>query len=357
MFARTRCGFKIAAILCLGAWLGSAPAAACSIAPAIGSFRLENLATPAHPLIGGIWDGKRFSPASEFDTCLLTGGERALSAAFREAKILLLGEIHDNPDHHKARAHWLEGQHRGYGAPEALEAIAFEQIRADQQAGLRQFAEFNQTAARLGTSGDLKRFLEWDKSAWSKMADYTPLFDAAIAARLPIYAADPPREVIRKAAKEGIAAALSEQDRHRLELDQPLGAGNDAASLAEIEESHCGMIPKSAQPNMAEAQRYRDAFMADQLLKAAEANGRAILIAGNGHVRADRGVPWYIRQRAPDKKVVSVMLIEVEAGKTDPEAYVPRDAEGNPVTDFIVFTARSPTRDRDPCEGMKRAEK
>ena len=50
---------------------------------------------------------------------------------------------------------------------------------------------------------------------------------------------------------------------------------------------------------MAAAQRYRDAHMADCPHRGSARHGSAILIAGNGHVRADRGVPWHIRQRAP----------------------------------------------------------
>ena len=123
------------------------------------------------------------------------------------------------------------------------------------------------------------------------------------------------------------------------------------ALLTELEESHCGMMPKTAFGNMAFAQRYRDAHLADAVLKAAEKQGSAILLAGNGHVRTDRGVPAYLRQRAPDRKVVSVMLIEVEDGKTDPQAYVPRDPDGKPVADYIVLTPRQ--QRPDPCEAMR----
>lgn len=349
---------KAAGALCgLIVWLGIGEAAACRIAPGIGSFGTERTASAGHPLTGGIWDGSHLWPNREIDGCGVTGGERSLSEAVTKAQIVLLGEIHDNAGHHQGRANWLNSERGGPTKPLRHFAIAFEQIRADQQAGLDQFADFNAHAARLANSGDLKRFLEWDKSAWSKMADYTPLFDAAITARLPIYAADPPRDTMKKAAKEGLTVALSHDERARLALDTPLGDAHDAASLAEIEGSHCGMIPKSAQPNMAQAQRYRDAHMADVLLKAAEAHGSAILIAGNGHVRTDRGVPWYIRARRPDVKIVSVMLVEVEDGKTDPEAYMPRGPDGKPAADFLVFTPRGPDRDKDPCEGMKAAVK
>jgi uncharacterized iron-regulated protein len=125
------------------------------------------------------------------------------------------------------------------------------------------------------------------------------------------------------------------------------------ALAAELKGSHCGLLPDSAIPGLVAAQRYRDAHLADVVLKATEQHGSAILIAGNGHVRSDRGVPWHIRQRAPDKKVISVMLIEVEDGKIDAEAYLPRDPDGKPAANYVVFTPR--VQRADPCEAMRKS--
>lgn len=303
--------------------------------------------TCTHPLCGFVLDTSK--PLFEGLPSCRHESWRALLTRMHEAQstggVALLGEVHDNGEHHKLRSVMLE----------AFEAAVFEQIRADQQPGLDQFAEFNRTAARLGTWSDLLKFIDWRSSPWAKTADYRPLFSAVVSSRLPVYPGDPPRDAMRRSAKEGIDAALSADDRKRLALDIPLGSAADAASLAEIDGSHCGMIPKSAQPNMASAQRYRDAHMADVLLDAATRHGSAVLFAGNGHVRTDRGVPWYVRARAPSKAIVSVMLIEVLDGKTDANAYIPRDPDGKPAADFIVFTPPGPDRDKDPCAGMKAA--
>jgi uncharacterized iron-regulated protein len=256
--------------------------------------------------------------------------------------IAVMGEIHDNSDHHRLRAILLEG----------FRAAAFEQVRADQQPLL----DAHNTATPKATgAAPLLTTLAWDATAWSKTADYRPLFDAVVAAGLPIYAADPTRETMRKAAKEGLAAALPDDtDRTRLALDKPLGDAQDAASLAEIEASHCGMIPKAAHAGMAAAQRYRDAHMADVVMRASQEHGSAILFAGNGHARTDRGVPWYIQARARGTPVVAVALVEVEEGRTDPQSYVPVAPDGKPAADFIIFTPPSPGRDADPCEKMRR---
>ena len=287
---------------------------------------------------GPCGDRPGFGMASRAEAVLAGGG------------MLLLGEVHDNGEQHRFRAALLEA----WAVSDAVRrpGAVFEHIRSDQQPGLDEFKRFNAEARRLGHSGDLFRLLEWDKGGWPDKKLFAPLFDAAIRARLAIYAGDPVRADIKKIAKEGVAA-LPEADRLRLRLDQQLPAAAHETLLDDLEKSHCGLMPKTAFGNLATAQRFRDAHLADVVLKAADENGSAILFAGNGHVRADRGVPHYLRQRAADKTVVTVLLLEVEDGKTEPEAYVERDADGKPIADYIVFTPRAERP--DPCEEMKKA--
>lgn len=91
------------------------------------------------------------------------------------------------------------------------------------------------------------------------------------------------------------------------------------------------------------AQRARDASLALTLLDAGGAPAR--LIAGNGHVRRDYGVPLLLAARAPGAKVVSVGFVEVAAGATpDPESLRGR-------YDYVWFT---PAVEReDPCAGLR----
>lgn len=150
------------------------------------------------------------------------------------------------------------------------------------------------------------------------------------------------------------AVACKFSERRRLALDQPLGASLDEAALSELEASHCGMVPKSAFGTMAYAQRYRDAHLVDATLSAAVSGASAGLITDNNH-RLDRGrgVPWYLRQRAPEIKVVTVMLAEVREGENDPVAYFPRDPDGKSIADYVILTP--PAKRPDPCEMRKNA--
>ena len=177
---------------------------------------------------------------------------------------------------------------------------------------------------------------------------------AVLDARVPIDAGNIPRKDVMKAAREG-AASTEPALAARLALDKPLGEKLNQALLAEIQEAHCNAMPKEALSGMAFAQRLRDASIADAALKAAEKGGSAIVIAGNGHVRRDRGVPWYLRERAPTKAIIAVLLIEVGETETDPERYVPRDPDGRPAADFVLFTPEA--KRGDPCDDMPKAPK
>jgi uncharacterized iron-regulated protein len=266
------------------------------------------------------------------------------------AGIALLGEVHDNPAHHRLRGWLIADALRRQ--PDRRPAVVVEQIRTDQQPALDQFKALNeQQCCRLTTAVDLLQLLDWDKSGWPPAEMYRPLFDAVVAGGLPIVPANPPRDRVRAVARGGLDV-LAGEERTRMGLDSALPAPLADALRHELEESHCGALPPQAMSGMAAAQRYLDAHMADALIAGAQSHGSAILIAGNGHVRADRGVPWHIRQRAPGTPVTAILLLEVEDGRTDPADYVPRDPEGRPAADFVIFTPRA--KRGDPCEALRK---
>ena len=104
-----------------------------------------------------------------------------------------------------------------------------------------------------------------------------------------------------------------------MQLDQPLP---DAARLKldqVIEDGHCGKPPPNILPGIVAAQRARDAIMAKTL----QADASAVLIAGNGHVRRDFGVPHYLAHYPQGDDVRVVGFIEVDADQSAPTDYVP----------------------------------
>ena len=332
--------------VCLAISFALAVAVWCSSAAAEGPARWpEAWQSPLaadHPLVGQIW--------SVQDRRLVTPAQ--LAGAVSAAPLVLLGEVHDNADHHRIQG-WAVGVIAGRGPSgdaRRRPAVVFEQIRTDQQPALDLFAQLTEGAPLLRTAERLLELLEWNKSGWPTAETYKPLFESAIQSKAAMLPGDPPRAQIHAVAKSG-AGVLEGDERSRLSLDQRLPAELQDSLLAEIEASHCGLMPKSALVNMADAQRYRDAHLARALADAADRYGTAVLVAGNGHIRRDRGVPWHLHGMAPGKPLVSVMLVEVEVGKNEAAAYAETASGAEAIADYVVFTPRAERT--DPCERMR----
>lgn len=297
-----------------------------------------------HPLNGKIWSREKqaFISAQDYGTRLAL------------ARFVLLGEVHDNPDHHRLQA-WaigavskLRGARLVEGAPQ-MDVVALEMLSADEQEAIDNFYGRNARVPRQRTAADFGRLVKWDKLGWPAYEIYQPIIQEALNAHLIIAPANPSRTESRKVSKEGIGA-VAKDEVERLALDHPLPPEQSKALADEIRESHCGMLPDTAVPNMTVIQRLRDARMADALL-VSQWKGAA-LIAGNGHVRRDRAVPWYLEARGiPASDVVVVRHVEVEAGETTPENYgLGPSGKANELSDFVVFTPRQSRA--EPCEQM-----
>jgi uncharacterized iron-regulated protein len=338
---------KPIATACLALWL-------CMLAVAAGADNREPPIPPLnwqsenlrdHPLVGRIWSVKD----NDFVSVREFGRQMAL------ARFVLLGEVHDNPDHHLWQA-WairtiskLRGSRIVEGAPQ-VDIIAMEMVRVDQNAALDKFYGRDVLVPRRRKPRDFARMLKWSKSGWPDFKIYAPIIKQAMHEQIVIVPASVSRNFTRRISKEG-EAALADGERNRLSLAEPLPETQSKALATEILASHCGLIPESAVPRMSFIQRFRDATMADTLLSVASGKG-GILIAGNGHVRRDRGVPWYLEERGvPADAIVSLKIAEVHSDSTEPSAYLDGEADGRPVADFIVFT---PRKERpDPCEEMR----
>lgn len=253
---------------------------------------------------------------------------------------VLFGEVHDNSLHHELRSRLGMSN---------FASVVMEQMTTDKSATLDTFWRETSKHYKDGDLDKLKTAVDWQNGGWSKY-NYDPLFLAVLKGAQPIFAGDAPLETVKTVAKGG-ESAVSSEDKIRLALDKPLGEKLDAASLSEIEIAHCNAMPKEVLGGIAYAQRFRDATLADGVLQAISKRGSTLLIAGNGHVRKDRGVAWYLGQRKPEIKTLSIQLIEVEEGKTDAGAYSPVDPDGKPAADYVIFTPRAART--DPCEAMK----
>jgi len=282
-----------------------------------------------HSLAGKIWQPR----AGRFVARGLLIGELAKS------RFVLLGEKHDNPDHHRLQAlivRDLVGKGQKW-------AVAFEMLDEGQKAGIvRHHATHPKDAGPLGDA------VGWSKTGWPEWANYRPIAQMALDMGAPIVPASLQRVTLRRIAREGIAI-LGSARISRLGLDRLPGAGILANIRRELVETHCGLLPETMIEPMVKVAVAKDAVMARALLDAAGqgAGNGAVLIAGAGHVRTDRGVPWHIRRLAPSESVQSVAFIEVEKDRNDRAGYATIfDADRLPF-DFVWFTPRVDLD--DPC--------
>ena len=269
-----------------------------------------------HPLAGRLWDASAQSFIDEAELL-----RRAASA-----EILLLGETHDNTEHHRLQLRVLQARLAAGARP----ALLMEQFDTDQQAALDE-------ARRAGK--DLAPLMRgWD---WPQ---YQPLVAQADAAGLALVAANLPRAATRPVVREGYST-LPAGDVQRLALESVWHEARQKYMAGLIEASHCGMVTPTLRDGLVRAQRLRDATLADAAL--GKLDQGAVFILGRGHARHDVGVPLYLAARRPASRVLSVGFVEVGAGRTAPDEYETGRIGNIAAYDILWFTARAERP--DPC--------
>lgn len=243
--------------------------------------------------------------------------QQRLTQAMRSRPIILLGEVHDNAGQHALRAQAL----RALLASGARPALLMEQFDRERQ------ADIDKVMAQPGaTADDVIEAAGAQGTGWAWPL-YRPFIALALEYRLPLVAANVSRADARRVSQEGLAATG---------FDAAVPDGITSYQTDTILASHCGLLNEAQAGRMAMAQVARDQFMA-RLLNEHSARG-AVLLAGNGHVRNDVGVPAWL---PPAVRQRSAGIGLLEHGEAGAEAY-----------DRVITTAAPPARP-DPCEGMK----
>jgi uncharacterized iron-regulated protein len=247
----------------------------------------------------------------------------AFVATARGADVVVIGEVHDNPGHHENQAEIVRKL-----KPDAL---VFEMIQQADE------GKVNELRAEGATGQTIAEAIDWAGSGWPDFDFYAPILEAAPEAR--IFGAGQPRDDVRRAVEEG-AAAVFGPDAAKYRLAEPLSEEEQAARVAEMSAAHCGRLPGDMVPSMIEAQRFRDAGLADAALWARTITGpeaKVVVIAGTGHADLQTGVPAMIAIAEPEVRVLSLGQFEADPGRAGAfDAYM---------------LAPSPERD-DPCEGL-----
>jgi uncharacterized iron-regulated protein len=230
------------------------------------------------------------------------------------ADVVILGEIHDNPQHHRNQA-------AGVAAVQPR-ALVFEML-TPAQAGL--VTVDNRADPALGV------LLGWEKSGWPDFAMYQPILTAAPMAA--VFGAAVPGEALMAGRDPAAIAALMPDTRFG--LTDSLAQADQTEREAEQMAAHCDALPVDLLPYMVAVQRLRDATLAARALDAFEATGGpVVVITGTGHARRDQGVPAALALAAPDLRVLSVGQLEQDPGLDAP---------------YDLWVVTDPAPRPDPC--------
>jgi len=280
-----------------------------------------------HPLVGQIFNTSTQSPVSRDQ----------LFTALDQYRYLLIGEKHDNPDHHQIEQLILES----IAQPEQTR-IVFEMLNYQQNDALRLLSSDDSLS-------QIKTKLEWNDKSWSWL-DYGPLIQVGLIQQSEIIAGNLPRETLLSIYQQGTAELSNSQ---RFSTFGKIPESVRERILTQVFDSHCQTMAKERLSPMVDIQIARDASMAFSLSDDLKATETAVLISGNFHNRKDLGVPLHLNILDPKKNhTLVIALLEVEQDRIEPGDYT-SIAES---ADYIWFTPKF--SDQDYCAELRaRAEK
>jgi uncharacterized iron-regulated protein len=272
-----------------------------------------------HPLVGKVVAVETKSVLSEQALVSL------LDESFASGAYLLIGEKHDNPDHHRLESILLK-----HFARSGVSAI-FEMLDDQQASSLPQLKPTHSLQ-------QLKNELQWPAKGWS-WQDYGPLFQLVLQQGAHLVAGNVDRQLIKSIYSEGEAVLKSDS---RFQTVNVVSEVHTPALLDLVFESHCQQMPREHLKPMVTIQLAKDASMASALAE----TERGVLIAGNVHARKDIGVAAHLTFL--EKRSVTVLLLEVQDGMLALSDY-PEVHQGQ--ADYVWFTPKVTARDY--CEDLR----
>ena len=227
-------------------------------------------------------------------------------AELAEARLVFIGELHDNRGHHQAQLQIIRGlQEAGFAV-----AIGLEMFRANSQDALDQW-----TAGAMNED----RFREIFEENWSLWPVYREIFQYARQETIPMVGLNIPREISRQVSRAGFVS-LSPRQRGtiplvRCDVDQTY---QDYMRRVLGSHAHQGVAFK----NFCEAQMVWDVVMAKRLIEYLDEHPRrlVVVLAGSGHAWKF-GIPEQIRRHLdiPIRVVLPEILGRVGMADVTPE--------------------------------------
>ncbi len=259
-----------------------------------------------------------------------------VAADLATADVVVFGERHDDASVHETHQDLLRQLHAR--RPDVI--VAMEMFERDVQPVLWQYL--------LGDI-DESEFLAKARPWPNYDNDYRPVVEFARARKLEVLAANAPRALCSKVAKEGIAALPASPH-----VAKSTTAPDDDYSAAFRDEmqKHPGVKSESIE-RYYQAQCLKDDTMAetivDRLAQVHSEGRKPVVVLFCGHMHSDhrRGVVRRIQQRAPSLRIVTLGV------ETVPEAENGTIASAPTVADYVLLV---PEREAAPAVAMPTAD-
>ena len=274
-----------------------------------------------HPLVGKIYDVNKREFINEKQLLLLINND----------KYILVGEKHDNPDHHIIEQKVLDSILSRKTVP-----VVFEMLNEQHIDGIKKLS-------RDETLSSVKKKLSWGPKDW-KWDDYGSLFLSVVLSESELVAGNISKSISMKIYM-GEAGLLEEESRFE-SMSAPT-ADQKARIMDDIYESHCEMMERTKLKPMQTIQLAKDASMASAMVTNNPDTG-AVLIAGGFHTRKDISVPVHLKSLDPDGSQVVLRIIEIDPDMKQASEY----EDMLQVSDYIWFTPVFTMKDY--CEDMKK---
>ncbi|MCK4508625.1 MAG: ChaN family lipoprotein [Desulfuromonadales bacterium] len=252
-----------------------------------------------------------------------------MHAATTDARIVYVGETHDNPAAHRLQLQVLRAMAERY--PSQL-SLGMETFNTSQQEELDQWV-----------SGELseKEFLK--KSNWFNnwrmdYAYYREILDFAREERIPVIGLNATREMVKKIDRTALDA-LDEETRKQLpefDLEDPYQRAMAEAIFADHSSG------KAMLDGFLRIQTLWDETMAENIVRAMQDKGsdhRMVVMAGGNHVRYGFGIPRRVYRRLPTSYLlIGSREIVIPEEKQDKLMNVDMPRFPMPPYDYQVYT-------------------
>lgn len=206
--------------------------------------------------------------------------------------VVLFGEFHNNPI-----SHWLQ-----------LAVTKDLHKTKNLMLGAEMFEADNQDALNKYLSGEItQKGLDTLARLWSNYkTDYAPLVNFAKENKLPFIATNIPRKYASMVNKKGFAALDTLSNEVKLWM-APLPMPYDS-TLATYQNILI-MMGDHATPNLVKAQATKDATMAHFIVKHHKKGNVFMHYNGAYHSDYYEGIGWYLKQYAPQLKVMTITTV------------------------------------------------